>query len=1241
MRILAIRGANLASLPEFSIDFTSDPLDRTGLFAITGKTGAGKSTILDALCVALFDKTPRLTGGGAMIGRTDEVEEARVNAGDVRSIVRQGTTGGSAEVDFVGRDGRRYRSTWMARRARSRVDGKFQAQTVSLLDLESNQPLGGTKTETLTLIQEKIGLTYDQFRRSVLLAQGEFAAFLKAEGKERAELLEKITGTGIYARLSVAAFGRKRAEEQALEQLMQHLGSIALMNDDERNAALLALEDQETALGISRSKIAELERAEGWYIRHDQLAEGVATAVKSLDESRHVRDGLLPQREQLQLLDSIEPLRPAVAAVDRTSEAAKLAVTRRDKLLQSVSESRLLLDARRTAVGNASTALEEMAKQFDAARPQIGKARELDTRLQEARKLFDVRSSEFQGAQAQSTEAGEIRTRLEKEFKEAAQGIAEADSWLSSHEWARVVLTEWERWKTELGRYISSVARVNAIAASIATGTKTSHMAEAEHKKARKAMEATEEIYRQKAGLLLTAEDAAGIVDIVAIRKQIDSVQECVTASAELHRIAEEAQKATDEREHASSRILSLSETMKQLAESRDTDKAGIPVSTAARNEAERALNLARAAMDLEEHRSNLQDNEQCPLCGSCEHPYRTGNTPPSGMLLLLETRFVELRDTVTAIESRMAASAVRQEALQSELGRERQALKLHSEIIDQLTSLWTRQIARFPAGELSTDPCQRDSLSLALRLNNDSVAELASLRGVEGTAHSVLAAVAPARAAADNARKEFDKARESVAGAELADRDAAQAVKSLMSDFSREEQNLISLSELLAHPFAGWDRWRERIAEDSDGFMAAAEISGILWNDWCDRREKLVVQREEAGGRVNEAMARCELLQTSLCEKQGAMKVQEKVVAALLAERSVVLDGRPVEEVEQKLSSGLAATQEKVRTAAEGAAAAEKEVTASSGKLEEAENQLVSAVQNEKEARNILGTARVPFGKPEEEVRELLSTSAEWRKECFERLLKADSDFRDAFTRLSERRDLLEVHKNTDVPLVARDDLVVSKEAAGVRVRDLEDGVFSLRHIITVDTDNRKNADILLPRIEAQREKTTLWQGMNDLIGSADGKKFRTFAQSMTLDLLLDMANEHLSSLSPRFLLMRVPSSEMELQVIDRDMGDDIRGVNSISGGESFLVSLALALGLSTLASGTTRIASLFIDEGFGSLDQETLEVALSTLDSLQATGRMVGVISHIASLTERIGTRIVVSPTGVGTSKVTVQRV
>jgi exonuclease SbcC len=160
----------------------------------------------------------------------------------------------------------------------------------------------------------------------------------------------------------------------------------------------------------------------------------------------------------------------------------------------------------------------------------------------------------------------------------------------------------------------------------------------------------------------------------------------------------------------------------------------------------------------------------------------------------------------------------------------------------------------------------------------------------------------------------------------------------------------------------------------------------------------------------------------------------------------------------------------------------------------------------------------------------------------------------------------------------------------------------------------------------------------MRELIGSHDGKKFRIFAQGLTLEVLLDHANQHLLALAPRYRLERAPGHDLDIQVLDRDMGDEVRSVHSLSGGESFLASLALALGLASLAADTTRIDSLFIDEGFGSLDPDTLDLALSALDALQAQGRIVGLISHVPALVERIGVQVRVEREGGGRSRVRV---
>jgi exonuclease SbcC len=176
-----------------------------------------------------------------------------------------------------------------------------------------------------------------------------------------------------------------------------------------------------------------------------------------------------------------------------------------------------------------------------------------------------------------------------------------------------------------------------------------------------------------------------------------------------------------------------------------------------------------------------------------------------------------------------------------------------------------------------------------------------------------------------------------------------------------------------------------------------------------------------------------------------------------------------------------------------------------------------------------------------------------------------------------------------------------------------------------------------LVEELGRQEEVTLVWLQLGDLIGSADGKKFRNFAQQLTLDILLGYGNRHLQSLSSRYRVLRVKNS-LGLLVVDQDMGDEVRSVHSLSGGESFLVSLAMALGLASLSSHRVKVESLFIDEGFGSLDADSLRVAMDALDSLQAQGRKVGVISHVQEMTERIGTRVQVQREAGGLSRIVV---
>lgn len=275
MKILAIRLKNLTSIEgTVEVDFTAEPLCSAGIFAISGPTGAGKSTLLDALCLALYDKAPRFAASVESVNLAD-VGDNRINQSDVRNLLRRGTSDGYAEVDFLGVDGHRYRSCWSVRRTRNKVSGSLQPQMMEVKELDTGKEFQGTKKELLAQLVELIGLTYEQFTRTVLLAQNDFATFLKSKGAAKAELLEKLTGTGVYSFISQEVFARNKAAQEEVALIHNKMSVIELIPEEEQ----LALQKEKELLAEKRS--------EGIKLLAEQNAQlNVVRSLKAQEELR-------------------------------------------------------------------------------------------------------------------------------------------------------------------------------------------------------------------------------------------------------------------------------------------------------------------------------------------------------------------------------------------------------------------------------------------------------------------------------------------------------------------------------------------------------------------------------------------------------------------------------------------------------------------------------------------------------------------------------------------------------------------------------------------------------------------------------------------------------------------------------------------------------------------------------------------------------------------------------------------
>ena len=350
MKILAIRLKNLTSIEgTVEVDFTAEPLHSAGIFAISGPTGAGKSTLLDALCLALYDKAPRFATSVESVNLAD-VGDNQINQSDVRNLLRRGTSDGYAEVDFLGIDGRRYRSRWSVRRTRNKISGSLQPQTLEVKELDTEKEFQGTKKELLIQLVELVGLTYEQFTRTVLLAQNDFATFLKSKGAAKAELLEKLTGTGVYSRISQEVYARNKAAQEEVTLIQNRMNVIELMPEEE----LLALQKEK-----------------------ELLAEKRVIGIKLLAE----------QNEQLNVVRSL-----------------KMQEDLWKKKQQEEQEEQARLKMLQGALASQEEGLVHFKAQWEAIQPDLKKARQLDVQIQSQQDSYTQSKQMLQSANKQVSE---------------------------------------------------------------------------------------------------------------------------------------------------------------------------------------------------------------------------------------------------------------------------------------------------------------------------------------------------------------------------------------------------------------------------------------------------------------------------------------------------------------------------------------------------------------------------------------------------------------------------------------------------------------------------------------------------------------------------------------------------------------------------------------------------------------------------------------------------------------------
>ena len=1248
MRILKIAGRNLASLAgEFSVDFESEPLASAGLFAISGPTGAGKSTLLDALCLALYGTTPRLPksarGGSAL---PDAGGEA-VSTFDPRNLLRRGAAEAYAEVDFVGNDGQRYRARWSVRRSRNRAAGLLQASNMTLHRLPDMLALGGTKSEAALEIANRIGLSFEQFTRSVLLAQNEFSAFLKTDENERGELLETLTGSTIYSDISKRAFERYKGEQEAMRHLTRKLADQAPLAPDERTLVDTELLAATVALdAIDATKLVH-EQQLRWHQERARLAASVAQADLAVAAADAQVRAAAPRRQRLATLDAVQEARPLAADLARLAQEAVqagLAVGAHDAALARATDAHALAARDATAAGE-QVALAETALR-DAA-PMLDDAKRLDATVAALAPLHGQAARAHDAARSQLLEA---QTGLQASAQhiaatERAQGDGAA--WLRDHAALDPLAAQWPRWDRLFAQADAAGAQVAHSADALAAASRAHDTHAAQTAQAASRLAAAQDLLLQRAEQRQQAAAAVAAIDFDALgagRQAIEVRREAVTVAERTWSLLASTRARHDE-------IHTQAATLEQSAASAlaalAAAEAAAPQLATSVDQSERSLAAAELACagDVVDLRATLADDAPCPVCGSVDHPYQHQDARLEAMLASLRA---EVRRCRQQVQDNLAARA-NGRAAQENIAERLPALQ--RERAQLATSL-----AELDA-EWQADPVAADAPPAPQR-SSWFGAQVAALRAAVRDIDQQEQAARRAATARDAAQQAWEQAQ--AAHAQLqqaAHADGTQLARleaERIAQAGRHETALASLASVLADldpVLAPLDpAWQTAWAAGPAAFRAARNADAQAWTTHSTAQAALAATLAGQQAAHGALVERVTHLRANVADAAQVFAERDLALRARQAERAALWAGRPVAAVEDDLAQAVATAraaqqgqQAVLQNAAQAAAAsgtALAQAQANVDSIQAAAGATQARLADWLEDYATTADGLEPIAGLAE-LTSLLAVGTAWIAQERAALAEVAANVERAATVHAERQAQSAQHLAAQGDAAPLETVEAALAALLAQRRDAHELVAGLRLRAAQDDARRADAAAVLADIARQQAVEQRWGRLSELIGSADGKKFRNYAQQFTLDVLLSYANSHLAQLARRYRLERVQvgnAPSLALMVRDQDMGGEVRSVNSLSGGESFLVSLALALGLASLSSNRVRVESLFIDEGFGSLDSETLGVAMDALDALQSMGRKVGVISHVQEMTERISAKILVRPAGGGSSAVTV---
>lgn len=1119
MKFLQLEILNLASLDKQGgevINFEEGALGESTIFSIVGPTGSGKSTLLDAICLALYNRAPRYPRKKGdknqnieIFGAADASESNRLAPTDSRNILTRGKKEGYSKLTFLANNGSIYRAEWHVRFQRVR----YENAKTALYKITRNGEEITEEAADWNELPNIIGLDYDQFLRTVLIAQGSFANFLTAKENERYELLEKLIGCEeTYTNIATEI---KKAKDQATDAYNQMAASVEavkqnLLNDEELAQLKEEIDRLEKAEKELDSQLKAISKDLQWFEENDKKIKQIAICQTDMKQASDAIKEMQAQILRLQLHDEVQPAVNQLQEVERQTQSIHEQEENILKAEANIKSQESAISESEKTLASLKEAESKAKEQLEKALPVIAEARALKTKMEAAMPNLKEKKEALELAQKEN------QTAL-KDVEENARNI---QKWEAETEKANLALKTTKEEITKQKQVLHEATQ----AAEQAW----------EKERNKTAGQNIEELQSHKS----------------AAEKKLQDVQQAIKVVAHLDTATTEKQKNEERIQILGKRNAEIDEALGKL-----TIEALTQETLTLRN----AYTLM-VSEKWEIHRANLTEGKPCPLCGSTIHPYHTDNRQ-------FEEATTELSQLLKAKENLLKL----QQKEEKDLSGERKQND----------------------GEVQTLQKQQEKLSGEIATYEEDWKALIAQYPKIPKAEAKLKSLLPIY---ENKAKD------------------ASSKLSLFNKIQKEIERLTQLKDKAVKDEAAYESKASTIlnkAQESTSTCVTklAEQKALTINLISQQKSK-----EEAYGKA---------LQAWNSAKKEMEEWQEKY--------KQILNGEEPDAAEQRLTAAKDETTKAADTQNENINKLKAELANSKGSHQTMQSQNKTMKENLQEKEKELDLWIEEYNKQLEEksieppfidrntIREMLHSAEDWnaiRREKDEKEKAVAST-----TALYQSAEKAHQQHLEHQPAQTRDALLAIQQEYQERSQRNELIAANARM-----QNHQEAVKLLGDKAEAlnlvTQEKDD-WTAITDAIG-ADGKTLRKIAQCYTLSFLIAHANQEIRKFNSRYELQQVKHS-LGIRVIDHDRADDIRDTTSLSGGETFIVSLGLALGLSALSSRNISFENLFIDEGFGTLDPDTLATVIDSLAMLQSSqGKKVGVISHTDTMSERITTQI-----------------